>query len=139
MSPMAAPHPCTWPGCGVLVRGPGRCETHRRQERTEYEARRITAARRGYGGAWQQLRRQVLARDAHLCVECAKRGLLVQATDVDHIIARRRFSVDGNPDDPSNLQSLCKSCHSRKTAMRDGRWEKKSSAIVPVERRRTSL
>lgn len=39
-------------------------------------------------------------------------GRPVPATDVDHIKARR----DGGGDDWSNLQALCHSCHSRKTA-----------------------
>ena len=40
------------------------------------------------------------------------------ATDVDHIVPHRgdaRLLYDEN-----NLQSLCKSCHSRKTATEDG-------------------
>jgi 5-methylcytosine-specific restriction endonuclease McrA len=32
---------------------------------------------------------------------------------VDHIITKAR----GGTDDPSNLQALCRECHSRKTAM----------------------
>ena len=48
------------------------------------------------------------------CRECAKRGLRVRATDVDHIVDHK-----GNWEkfcDRSNLESLCHSCHSRKTA-----------------------
>ena len=43
-----------------------------------------------------------------LCEECGK-----PATDVDHIVPRSR---GGAPFDPANLQSLCASCHSAKTA-----------------------
>ena len=47
-----------------------------------------------------------------------KKGLLVPATDVDHIIPHK-----GNEDlmwDEENLQALCHACHSRKTAAEDG-------------------
>ncbi len=47
------------------------------------------------------------------CRECARRGIRTLATDVDHIEDHKgdwgRFT------DRKNLQSLCHSCHSRKT------------------------
>ena len=55
------------------------------------------------------LRRQVLA-DHPLCMTKGCDGL---ATDVDHIIAVRD---GGHLFDRRNLQALCRSCHSRKTA-----------------------
>lgn len=61
------------------------------------------------GRWWRGLRQQVLV-DEPFCRSCAKRNKLVMANEVDHI--------DGNPEnnDRNNLQSLCKPCHSRKTA-----------------------
>lgn len=56
----------------------------------------------------QQLRREPL------CRECRKQSLLVEATEVDHI------DGDNANDDEANLQSLCKRCHSRKTAAEQG-------------------
>lgn len=47
------------------------------------------------------------------CAECAKQGRRVRASDVDHIRDHK-----GNATiffDADNLQSLCHSCHSRKT------------------------
>lgn len=41
-------------------------------------------------------------------------GWLIPATEVDHI------DGDNTNDDPSNLQSLCKPCHSRKTVEEQG-------------------
>lgn len=46
---------------------------------------------------------------------CQAPGCSQLATDVDHIIARRK----GGTDDLQNLQSLCHACHSRKTARED--------------------
>lgn len=37
---------------------------------------------------------------------------------IDHIIPRSRGGID----DPNNLQGMCHTCHSRKTAIEDGRW-----------------
>lgn len=62
---------------------------------------------------WRELRASVLDAEP-LCRECAKQGRLTPARVVDHIepLAKR-------PDlalDPENLQPLCGSCHSEKTA-----------------------
>ena len=59
--------------------------------------------------AWQRLRAFVLAGEP-LCRMCTAAGMTVIATDVDH--------RDGDPgnNDATNLQPLCHSCHSRKTA-----------------------
>lgn len=60
------------------------------------------------GAAWRKLRALVLS-DKPLCEHCERRGLIVQATDVDH--------KDNNPsnNERDNLASLCHSCHSLKT------------------------
>ena len=50
---------------------------------------------------------------------CAARGLVVPATDVDHIKDSRADYSDDNS--RSNLQSLCHSCHSVKTAQDMGK------------------
>jgi 5-methylcytosine-specific restriction protein A len=66
-----------------------------------------------YGPAWRALRLVVLAEEP-LCRECMKKGVLTLATEVDHIIP----IVDGGGVlDRSNLQPLCKPCHSRKTML----------------------
>ena len=71
---------------------------------------------------WQDLRIYVLNKQP-LCVECLKNNRITPATVVDHIKPHK-----GNEDlfyDINNLQSLCKSCHDRKTAKEDGRWKRK--------------
>lgn len=68
--------------------------------------------------AWHRLRRVVLAEQP-LCAHCLERGELTEASHVDHIVPRHE-----RPDlalDRSNLQSLCHSCHSRKTQLEDRR------------------
>jgi 5-methylcytosine-specific restriction protein A len=60
---------------------------------------------------WAERRADQLIREP-FCRECAKRDLRVPATDADHIVPHRgdvfQFMT-------GQLQSLCHSCHSRKT------------------------
>ena len=119
MSPMAAPHPCTWPGCRELVRGASRCEPHRRRERREYEAGRGSSAARGYGPRWREAREKFLAA-RRFCELCSRPDRPVTATEVDH---RKPHRGDrGLFWDANNWQALRRPCHSRKTAREDGRW-----------------
>jgi 5-methylcytosine-specific restriction enzyme A len=86
--------------------------------RQAFEARRDSAAQRGYCSArWRKLRDYKLSLDP-LCSVCLTQGKTTIATDVDHL---RRHA---GPHDPlfwdlSNVDSKCKSCHSRKTALLD--------------------
>lgn len=68
--------------------------------------------------AWQRLRAEVLASEP-LCRMCKARGLLVPATDVDHIEDSREDYTDDNSRE--NLQPLCHECHSLKTAASMGK------------------
>ena len=99
------------PGCRGIVRS-GRCSVcgPKRQADQHYDQQRGTAAQRGYDRRWQRLR--LLHLRAHpLCAECLRSGLVTQANEVDHILPKRL----GGDDSDTNLQSLCKPCHSRKT------------------------
>ena len=78
---------------------------------------RPSSCARGYDRTWQRLRSAHLAEHP-LCVECERQGRLAGATQVDHVRPHR--GDDGLRLDPGNLQSLCDSCHSRKTATEDG-------------------
>lgn len=104
--------PCLHPGCTALVRS-GYCDAHRPPESARRSAK-SQSYRRWYSlRIWTDvLRPQQLAREP-FCRECARRGLRVYATDVDHVVPH-----DGDWSkfaDTENLQSLCHSCHSAKT------------------------
>jgi 5-methylcytosine-specific restriction protein A len=111
--------PCRKPGCRNLV-ARGYCEACRPSSPAVMnEARRGSAAARGYGSRWTKSRDGYLRKHS-LCVDPKQRhaGIVRAATDVDHIIPR-----DG--DDPrfwdsSNWQALCHECHAYKTATEDG-------------------
>ena len=108
--------PCKHPGCPELTRD-GWCPRHRPKHR-----RRDSAEYHGWYllPIWtERLRPEQLAREP-FCSECARRypsgdpRHRTRATVVDHITPFR-----GNWAlfvDPRNHQSLCKSCHDRKTA-----------------------
>jgi 5-methylcytosine-specific restriction protein A len=118
VSPFAALRPCGYPGCAALTDA-GRCDRHRKQERKEYDRQRGYPATRGYNYDWHIASKAHLARNP-LCVQCMKKRRIVAATVTDHIVPHK-----GDPAlfwDPNNWQSMCKSCHDRKTASRDHRW-----------------
>lgn len=61
---------------------------------------------------WRKLRLAVLIENP-LCVECAKKGLIVEGSVVDH---DKPINQGGDPWDRSNLQVLCYPCHQSKSA-----------------------
>ena len=102
--------PCRHPGCCVLVPG-GYCREHqpREAERSEQSASWRWMYRTG---TWKDLRAAQLLREP-FCRICAVEGRRTRATDVDHIRDHKGdWSLFA---DPENLESLCHSCHSRKT------------------------
>lgn len=102
--------PCRHPGCCVLVPD-GYCPAHKPKSQRSAES---AAWHRLYlTPEWtDDLRPGQLLREPY-CRECARHGVRTRATDVDHIQPHKgdwqRFT------DRGNLQSLCHSCHSRKT------------------------
>lgn len=98
-------HPCAQPGCPALT-ARRYCAVHQRQRDQVRDARRGTAAMRGYDAAWQRVRRAVLARDGGRCQHCGS----TQHLQVHHIIP---LSHGGARTDPRNLVTLCARCHAR--------------------------
>jgi 5-methylcytosine-specific restriction protein A len=119
--PTAPLKPCPEPRCNQLVKS-GRCAAHDLKRRHYAQHSRGTSAAQGYGPAWRRLRVAILQRDP-ICRDASGCGR--PSTDVDHIVARKH----GGTDDASNLRGLCKSHHSRKTAMQDGRWGRGGSRV----------
>ena len=109
--PAAAPRPCTHPGCGKLVHGSSRCEAHKVAAGSFADRRRGSRHQRGYGTAWDKLRKEILKRDAGMCQPCQRRGHVTEANIVDHIVNK----ASGGTDHPTNLEAICAACHRAKT------------------------
>lgn len=105
--PRRVGHQCAAPGCAAVVRHGAYCAAHQRPKVDHRPSR----SQRGYDRTWQRLRQMVLAAEP-LCRACLASGAITPATQVDHI---RPLSAGGE-NTFDNLQSLCHSCHSRKTA-----------------------
>jgi 5-methylcytosine-specific restriction protein A len=74
------------------------------------------------GGAWETLRRAVLARDRGVCFLCDQLG----ADQVDHLVT----VADGGTNELSNLASCHAACHGRKH--REPAWAAERVAMALV-------
>lgn len=105
------------PKCGAIVAGPcGSCASKRA---AAFDARRGTAAERGYGAHHGRWRKMVLARDPL----CRHPGCGAPATDADHIVPLAR----GGTWSLQNGQGLCHPHHSEKTAREDGGFGRRTA------------
>lgn len=77
---------------------------------------RPSAAKRGYGHAWQKKRKEVIERDKGKCAKCGKQVRGKGNRQVDHITNRK---LKSGHDGASNLRLLCGGCHRAKTAKFD--------------------
>lgn len=78
----------------------------------------VSRHKRGYGSAWDKLRKIVMERDQRLCQcdECQGGRLrVVAAQEVDHIIPKAK----GGTDDLGNLRAVSSDCHKRITAQQN--------------------
>ncbi len=116
--------PCRHPGCPALTRE-GYCPQHKPSK----APRRGSAEYHGWYSlpVWtKDLRPAQLLREP-FCRECAKRGVRTRATVVDHVTPHCgdwALFID-----PANHQSLCKSCHDRKTAKEQAEERRKNRRI----------
>ena len=122
--------PCSGKGgrCPALVRGGGKCPACATQDARTYGHMRGTPSQRGYGADWRAFR-SVWLREHPLCgdrhdghstqhSQCRAEGRITAASHVDHIIPLQG-ATDETRLDPHAVQSLCRSCHSAKTARED--------------------
>ena len=109
--PRRAARPCRTRTCPGLAGPGGYCATCQKERYRLQNARRPSSAARGYGHRWRRLRRMYLRANPY-CVACKRQGRIELATEMDHIIPK----AQGGGDMEDNLQAMCKSCHSRKTA-----------------------
>ncbi|WP_245710799.1 HNH endonuclease [Citreimonas salinaria] len=72
--------------------------------KARFDKTRPSASARGLGADWRRLRLDHLKHHPW-CIRCG-----AQAAEVDHIIPRSK--APERRLDPTNLQSLCKPCHS---------------------------
>ena len=112
--------PCRHPGCSALTRE-GYCPKHRPVK----AGRRASAEYHSWYSlpVWtDDLRPAQLLREP-FCRECARRGVRIRATVVDHVEPHRgnwaKFV------DSQNHQSLCETCHNRKTALEQAALRRK--------------
>lgn len=109
---MGPPHPCTQPRCPRLIQPGQQCPDHPR----------ASAHQRGYTREWTRYAAAWLQRfpwcgqrhDGAFAGEhsrCVQQGQRTPARVVDHIVSIAR---GGDVFDPSNHQSLCRSCNVRK-------------------------
>lgn len=108
--------PCAVRGCPKRSIERGLCAAHLAESRARYAAAhpdtRDSAAARGYDAQWRQTRKAFLRKHP----TCSEPGCEQRATHVDHIKPKGQ----GGSDEWTNLQGLCHSHHSQKTARYDG-------------------
>ena len=103
---------CAYPSCTQVT--PRRyCEEHQRIQTAVRNAHHPDWQRLYKTARWQRIRRIQLATEPW-CAECLSVGIYEPAVDVDHIEPHRG---DYKKFFTGPYQSLCKACHSRKTAL----------------------
>ena len=111
--PMKPKRPCSYPGCPRLT-DRQYCEEHQKVMNKDYEKYdRNPLTKKRYGRAWERIRRQYVQLHP-FCELCLEQGI---ATRVEHVHHKLPIE-EGGSNDFDNLQSLCKSCHSKLHAKR---------------------
>jgi len=107
---MALGREITMPTKLPIHRPPG--HKTKKEKHKQYDDRRGSAHSRGYTAQWRKARLLWL-NQYPLCGYCEIRNMIVEATVVDHIIPHKGdMQLFWNK---ANWQSLCKTCHNRKT------------------------
>jgi 5-methylcytosine-specific restriction enzyme A len=115
---------CAEPSCPKTIdHGQKYCDQHKFRLK-EHEQRRGTSSERGYNSTWKKARDTYLKKHP-FCEVCKKEGRLTWGTAVDHIVPVINGQQDPNLWNINNWESICQSCHSRKTA-KENNWERRS-------------
>lgn len=114
--------PCKHPGCLILTKA-GWCDAHRPSQAPRRESAQWHA---WYSlPIWVDDLRPTQLLNEPFCRICAADGKRVRATDVDHVVDHKGDWLKFT--DRDNLESLCHSCHSRKTMRELWKNRKKST------------
>lgn len=113
--------------CGAVTRA-RRCSCSGERHR-ELDAVRGNSTARGYGREWRSISEDYRARHPW-CEHHKAKGRLVPVALVDHVVPKD----EGGSDDDSNLCSLCRSCHARKTAADKRRAKARREGVPQGER-----
>ena len=89
--PHRPPHPCSTPGCTVLIYKGSRCAACEREARRRWEAEhpRPSPSRRGYGQEWRAIRGAYLAAHPYCANPFNIHIEPVRSAHVDHIKAKK--------------------------------------------------
>ena len=111
---------CCYAGCHKTIDKPAYCDAHQRimdlKEKNRKNNHRSEFTK-FYNWEWRKFRDRYV-KEHPLCIHCLAKEILTPTQEVDHIRPHQ-----GSKDlfwDESNLQPLCKSCHSSKTVKEDG-------------------
>jgi 5-methylcytosine-specific restriction protein A len=114
--PTSAPKACKVQGCAAFSCDDSNClnkkqAVHKPIERTSTGIKR--SSRIYHSNRWRKLRAAFMSKHP-LCVRCLSYDIVTVATDLDHVVA---VAIDKSLQwKTSNMQPLCKSCHSVKTS-----------------------
>lgn len=109
--PRALPKPCAMPGCPNIVRQVRYCPSCKPKMNKSSRIDQKQRKKFYNSKLWKYTRLEQLEREP-TCRHCREQGKETIANEVDHV---KPIEQGGSPTDSRNLQSLCKSCHSKKT------------------------
>lgn len=99
--------PCRYPGCPELT-AELYCPAHKALVNAQYDKYKRAETRSRYQGSWSKIRGIYLKKHP-FCEICFSEGRMTPANLVHHRVPL----AEGGSNTETNLQSLCKSCHSR--------------------------
>ncbi len=106
--------PCGYNGCPNLTHD-AYCAEHSEFNKPKRTPKHRPDSNKTYGRRWRKIRKPFIEQNP-LCAECLKRGVYTPAEEVHHILPLSK----GGTHDYSNLEALCKSCHSTITGKSRG-------------------